>query len=99
MNPSWKLSFALACTVIFLVSPCGFAETWKFGLTSNDQPIEAAVVAGPSASAPTVLLIGGLQGKDATVEIVAGEAAAFEALPAARRPFRLLAVPLANPEA
>jgi len=99
MNPSWKLTFTLACALVLVNSPSGFAETWKFGLTSNDQPIEAVVVSGPSASAPTVLLIGGLQGKDATVEIVAGEAAAFEALPAARRPFRLLAVPLANPEA
>jgi rhamnogalacturonyl hydrolase YesR len=85
--------------LVFLVSLCGFAETWKFGLTSNDQPIEAIAVPGPSAAAPTVLLIGGIQGKDQTVEIVAGEAAAFEALPAARRPFRLVAVPLANPEA
>jgi rhamnogalacturonyl hydrolase YesR len=99
MTSSLRRSFTLASFFVFLLSLSGFAETWKFGLTSNDQPIEAIVVAGPSASAPTVLLIGGLQGKDATVEIVAGEAAAFEALPAARRPFRLIAVPLANPEA
>src|SRR4026208_1690332 len=99
MNPSGKLTFTLACALVLVNSPSGFAETWKFGLTSNDQPIEAVVVSGPSASAPTVLLIGGPQGKDATSEIAAGEAAAFEALPAARRPFRLLAVPLANSEA
>ena len=49
MNPSWKLTFALACALVLVNSRSGFAETWKFGLTSNDQPIEAVVVSGPSA--------------------------------------------------
>jgi rhamnogalacturonyl hydrolase YesR len=68
-------------------------------LTSNDAGIEAIVVPGPATSAPTVLLIGGLQGKDATTDTVASEAAAFEALAQSRRPFRLIALPLANPDA
>jgi unsaturated rhamnogalacturonyl hydrolase len=74
------------------------AERWSIGLTANDVPIEALVVAGPSAAAPTVLLLGGLQGADDTVDIVKQEAATFDALPQARRLFRLIAVPLANPD-
>ena len=54
---------------------------------------------GASESAPTVLLIGGLQGPDASVDVVRREADAFEKLPVARRSFRLIAIPLANPDA
>jgi rhamnogalacturonyl hydrolase YesR len=74
------------------------AERWSIGLTGNDVPIEALVVAGSSATAPTVLLLGGVQGPDDTVDVVKGEVTAFDALPPARRPFRLIAVPLANPD-
>ena len=92
-----RLMLAIAlCSV--LPSPLAAAERWSIGLTANDVPIEALVVAGPSAAAPTVLLLGGLQGMDATVDVVKQEATAFEALPQARRPFRLIAVPLANPD-
>ena len=91
--------FLLLMGFCFLpVSPLAAAERWSIGLTANDERIEAFVVAGPSASAPTVLLIGGLQGPDASVDIVDQEAKAFEALPPGRRPFRLIALPLANPE-
>ena len=74
------------------------AEHWSIGLTANDGRIEAIVVSGPSASAPTVLLVGGLQGPDPTVDVVTQEASAFDALPQSRRPFRLIALPLANPD-
>ena len=79
-------------------SPLAAAERWSVGLTANDARIEAVVVAGPSVSASTVLLMGGLQGPDTTVDVVNQEVAAFEALPQDRRPFRLIAVPLANPD-
>jgi unsaturated rhamnogalacturonyl hydrolase len=74
------------------------AERWTIGLTASDTGIEALGVAGPSASAPVVLLIGGLDGRDASSEIVAREAAAFEAMAPDRRGFRLIAVPVANPD-
>ncbi len=74
------------------------AERWSIGLTAADGRIDAFVVAGPQPSAPTVLLIGGLQGSDETVETVTAEITAFEALPQTRRPFRLIALPLANPD-
>jgi len=87
---------SLVC--IAFVGTLTAAERWSFGLTAGDGRIEAFVVAGPRPSAPTVLLIGGLQGPDATVETVKAEITAFEALPQERRPFKLLAVPLANPD-
>ena len=43
--------------------------------------------------------MGGLQGPDASVDAVRREVDAFEKQPAARRAFRLIAVPLANPDA
>src|SRR5262245_51379051 len=97
MTSSRLLNLILFC--LLSVSPAMSADHWTVGLTSNDAGIEAIVVQGPSSSAPTVLLIGGLQGKDATTDIVASEAAAFEALAQNRRPFRLIALPLANPDA
>jgi len=60
--------------------------------------IEAFVVPGPSASSPSVLLIGGLAGDDTTSADVNREIRDFEAIPQNRRPFRLLAIPLANPD-
>jgi rhamnogalacturonyl hydrolase YesR len=75
------------------------AERWTIGLATGSASIEALAVAGPSASSPTVLLIGGLNGKDQSVDAVAREVARWDAIPQNRRPFSLLAIPLANPEA
>jgi unsaturated rhamnogalacturonyl hydrolase len=87
-----------ALALVFFVSPLMAAEHWNVGLTANNIRIEAAAISGASASSPTVLLIGGLQGKDDTVGIVTKEAEDFEAIPQNRRPFRLLAILLANPD-
>jgi unsaturated rhamnogalacturonyl hydrolase len=91
---------SLLCIVVCLLSasPLEAAERWRIGLTAASQPIDALVVAGPSSSAPTVLVIGGLGGRDESVDVVSQEAAAFERQPQARRRFRLIAVPLANPD-
>jgi hypothetical protein len=52
------------------------------------------LAAGASAASPTVLLIGGLEGKDESTQVVAQEVRVFEA----RKPtFRFFAVALANP--
>ena len=90
---------SLLCLVLSLlyVPSVAASERWSIGLTAGDRPIEALVVGGPSTSSPTVLLIGGLAGSDATADVVNQEAAAFDAIPQARRPFRLIALPLANP--
>lgn len=90
----------LQCLVLCLLSalPLTAAERWSIGLTAGSKTIDALVVAGASASAPTVLLIGGLSGRDESANVVSEEAAAFEALPQVRRSFRLIALPLANPD-
>jgi rhamnogalacturonyl hydrolase YesR len=75
------------------------ADRWTIGLSSSGMPIDALVVPGPSPAAPTVLLVGGLEGKDQSAATVAREVAAFERLPQNRRRFRLLAIAMANPEA
>ena len=89
-----------ALVVLLMVHSAAFAaEHWTIGLTTGGTPIEALAIAGPSADSPTVLLIGGLGGTDASSEAVGREAARVDALPQNRRTFRLLAIPVANPEA
>ena len=68
------------------------------GLTPSGTVIEAVSVPGARDSAPTVLLIGGLDGDRASAALVEREVRRFESLPRRRRRFHLLAVPLANPE-
>jgi unsaturated rhamnogalacturonyl hydrolase len=92
------------CVVLVLFSslaspPVSAAERWTIGLTTGGAPIEAMVVPGASAAAAsTVLLVGGLNGKDQSADAVAREVASFEALAPSRRRFRLLAIPIANPD-
>jgi unsaturated rhamnogalacturonyl hydrolase len=88
-------------TIIGLLSilPLACADTLAVGLTENGTVIEAASVPAPSTALPTVLLIGGLAGPDdASVTIVKQELRTFEAIHPDRRRFRLLAIPLANPD-
>jgi rhamnogalacturonyl hydrolase YesR len=73
-------------------------ERWIIGLSTSGAPIEATVIAGRSASSPTVLLVGGLQA-DQSSDAVAREAAAFEKTPQNRRAFSLIAIARANPDA
>jgi unsaturated rhamnogalacturonyl hydrolase len=75
------------------------AERWAIGLSTSGAPIEAVMIAGRSASSPTVLLIAGLQGADQSSDAAAREAAALERIPQNRRAFRLIAVARANPDA
>ena len=56
------------------------------------------MIAGRSASSPTVVLVGGLQQPDQSSDAVAREAAAFEQIPQNRRAFRLIAIGRANPD-
>ena len=75
------------------------AERWTIGLSTSGAPIEVASIDGPSPSSPTVLIVGGLQGADESSNAIAREAAAFEQIPQDRRPFRLLVIARANPDA
>jgi rhamnogalacturonyl hydrolase YesR len=84
--------------VLILVVPLAGADQWDVGLSGSGTKIDANAVTGASASSPTVLLIGGLEGDDASTATVRKEVQAFEALPQNRRQFRLIAIPLANPD-
>lgn len=68
------------------------------GLTASDKRIEALAVEGAPVAAPTILLIGGLGGQDESSQMVLNEVRSFDAGKKAVRPFRLLAIPVANPE-
>ncbi|HEY6507424.1 MAG TPA: glycoside hydrolase family 88 protein, partial [Vicinamibacterales bacterium] len=90
----------LCCVLASLLLPtAAFAgEHWTIGLSTSGTAIDAVAIAGRSGSSPTVLLVGGLQGRDQSSDAVARETAAFEATPQRRRPFRLIAIAVANPD-
>lgn len=73
-------------------------NTRYIGLTPGGHKIVANVVPGPLGASPTVLLIGGLNGNDASVEMVTQEARRFSRTTRSKRRYRLLSIPLANPE-
>jgi unsaturated rhamnogalacturonyl hydrolase len=87
------------CAGLLLPGVTLAGERITIGLSTNGVPIEAVVIAGRSASSPTVLLVGGLQQSDQSSDAVARESAAFEQLPQSRRTFRLIAIARANPDA
>ena len=94
----WRILVLLAA-VLLVPSAVRAAERWTVGLTANGVPMETLAVAGAAANSPTVLLVGGLQGRDQTSDVVAREVTVFEARSPKQRPFRLLAIPIANPDA
>jgi len=83
---------------MFVVSPAGAAETFDIGLAANLTRIDALAVSGRSANAPTVLIVGGLDGDDATAAEVRAAVEAYDKRSSRDRAFNLLAVPVANPE-
>ena len=89
---------ALAALAITAALPALAAETFDVGLAGNGTRIDALAVPGPAADAPTVLLVGGLDGDDATAAAVRAAVANYEKLRARDRAFNLVAVPVANPE-
>ena len=74
------------------------AERWTIGLSTSGMPIEATTIAARSDSAPTVVLLGGLERADQSSDAIAREAAAFEQIPQNQRAFRLIAIARANPD-
>lgn len=89
---------ALVWVALSSAVPAATAGRIDVGLSGRGTLIEATVIEAGKRSAPTVVLIGGLDGGAETVSSVRAEAKAFEATPAARRPFRLVAIALANPD-
>lgn len=91
-----RLARIVATALLALVvwpSPL-LAQRWDVGLSGTGAVIEAVSRAGAADRAPTVLLVGGLDGDDASGRQIR-EALASDAVPGVR----LLAIPLANPDA
>jgi unsaturated rhamnogalacturonyl hydrolase len=74
------------------------AETFDVGLAASGARLDGQFVAADNSDAPTVLLIGGLHGTDASVAAVGNAVAAFEQERPSHRRVNLLAIPLANPD-
>src|SRR6188472_2101283 len=78
-----------------LARPAAAAETFDFGLATSGARIDAMAVDVRADSAPTVVLVGGLHGDDASSAAVRSAFAAYDKARSHR--VRLLAVPVANP--
>jgi unsaturated rhamnogalacturonyl hydrolase len=74
------------------------ADRMSVGLTRTKKVIEAYVVPGASLDVATVLLIGGVDGDENAVRVVTRELNRYMARKQSSRAFRLLVIPLANPD-
>jgi unsaturated rhamnogalacturonyl hydrolase len=92
-----RLGILLSLALMAL--PAVAAESSYIGMAPKGARIEALMVPGASATSPTVLLIGGIKGEQDVARVVSQEIRKFEAIRQDRRQFKLLAIPLANPEA
>ena len=86
----------LATFTVLIARPLAAAEVFDIGLASSGARIDAMAVPATGKSAPTVVLVGGLHGEDATAAAVRAAVAAYERRRS--RPVQLLAVPVANPD-
>jgi unsaturated rhamnogalacturonyl hydrolase len=86
----------LASLTALLARPLVAAEVFDIGLTANGVRIDAIAVPARARSAPTVVLVGGLHGEDASTAAVRAAVAAYQR--SNQRAVNLLAVPLANPD-
>lgn len=93
-----NLAFALlaACLAAVTVRPAHAADVFDIGLSASGGQISAEAVAAGRPNAPTVVLIGGLHGDDASSKAVRAAVTAYER--GRSKPVQLLAVPLANPD-
>ncbi len=88
------LSLFLFCLISGMSS---VAETVSVGLTQRGTSLEVQIVRAADAQAPTVLLIGGF-GNDKSPEVIRKEIEAWEKIHPAKRKFRVLGIPHANPD-
>lgn len=82
-----------ACAV-----PLRAAEIFDFGLATSGARIYAAFVPARSPDAPTVLVVGGLRGDDASAASVRAALADYESRRTRDRKVNVLAVAVANPD-
>jgi unsaturated rhamnogalacturonyl hydrolase len=92
---AWSASIALSA---YIALPTFAAETFDIGLAGNGTRIDALAVAGRADNAPTVLIVGGLDGDDATSAEIRTAVESYEKQRPRDRAFTVLAIPVANPE-
>src|SRR6267142_6563371 len=91
--------FGIWLSMVLMTLPAVAAESSYIGIAPKGARIEALMVPGAPATSATVLVIGGVNGERDSARVVSQEVRKFEGIPQHRRPFKLLAIPLANPEA
>ena len=96
---SIAMNCRLATTLIllFAIRLMG-AQNNVIGLSASGKPIEALAVSGAPATAPTVLVIGGLNGSSDSARMVVAMVQDLDSDPANRRKRNLLAIPMSNPD-
>lgn len=87
---------AWCAAVAGAAGPASRAPAVDYGLSSSGTRLDAIVIEATARDAPTIAMVGGLDGKD-TTEAAVRAAAAFYGQ-RRQRPVRLLAIPLANPD-
>jgi rhamnogalacturonyl hydrolase YesR len=93
---TWALHAGALVLVALAPAGAGAAESFDIGLAGSGARIDAVAVGLRARSAPTVVIIGGLSGDDASSQAVRTAVARHERN--SHRAFTLLAVPLANPD-
>ena len=88
----------LAVCLSGAAGPAPAAEKLEIGLTGTGKVIEGARIEANRHNAPTVILVGGLGGNDASAEAVRKQLESYEHTRASRRAFNLISIPLANPD-
>lgn len=83
---------------LILTLPLHAAERLDIGLSGRGTLIEGIAAPGRADSSTTVLVLGGLSGNDSSVASVRAALRSFERGPRRRRSFRLIVIPLANPD-
>jgi unsaturated rhamnogalacturonyl hydrolase len=82
---------------LWLVSMASAADRAAVGLSANQQVIEAELPAPAATGLPRVLLIGGLDGDEATAKLIRQQVARYEREGRWKKRYELAAIPLANP--
>ncbi len=94
---SMLLRVYLLVLSVALLPAASATDTDDIGLTTDGQRIDALRVEATTRSPLTVVLVGGLQGDESSAAAVRSVLASYEQRRS--RPWRVLAVPLANPQA
>jgi len=92
-----RIGWASALSLLVSLQLFG-AQHRDVGLSSSGMRIQASIVPGASTGSPTVLLVGGLTGKDESARVVEQEIQRFESVRQDRRQFQLIAISVANPD-